>query len=132
MFIDEADTVFPSRSLGNEGDSFGKDMVNQFLQEIDGAKTGTQKIFIRAATNRIEVVDSAIRSRLSQQVEVSLPLPDVRQLIFDDNIADDSLGYTIKGKSFEEYFRSHTEGMSGRDISNLAKKIRNKHGKNKY
>ena len=34
LFIDEADTVFPSRDMGRMGDSFGTDMVNQFLQEL--------------------------------------------------------------------------------------------------
>ena len=44
-------------------------MVNQFLVEIDGMTTGTQKVFIIAATNRIESIDSAIKSRLSEMLD---------------------------------------------------------------
>lgn len=119
LFIDEADTVFPSRNMGSQGDSFGLDMVNQFLQEIDGATTGEQKIFTIAATNRVDVVDSAIRSRLSEVITIGLPDKEMRRLIFEDN-----LGFSIKGKCYEEYMLEKSEKMSGRDITNLVAKLK--------
>lgn len=119
LFIDEADTVFPSRNMGNQGDSFGLDMVNQFLQEIDGATTGEQKIFTIAATNRVDVVDSAIRSRLSEVITIGLPDKEMRRLIFEDK-----LGFSIKGKCYEEYMLEKSEKMSGRDITNLVAKLK--------
>lgn len=121
LFIDEADTVFPSRNMGSQGDSFGLDMVNQFLQEIDGATTGEQKIFTIAATNRVDVVDSAIRSRLSEVITIGLPDKEMRRLIFEDN-----LGFSIKGKCYEEYMLEKSEKMSGRDITNFVKKLKEK------
>ena len=119
LFIDEADTVFPSRNMGSQGDSF--DMVNQFLQEIDGATTGEQKIFTIAATNRVDVVDSAIRSRLSEVITIGLPDKEMRRLIFEDN-----LGFSIKGKCYEEYMLDKSEKMAGRDITNFVKKLKEK------
>lgn len=119
LFIDEADTVFPSRNMGSQGDSFGLDMVNQFLQEIDGATTGEQKIFTIAATNRVDVVDSAIRSRLSEVITIGLPDKEMRRLIFEDK-----LGFAIKGKCYEEYMLEKSEKMSGRDITNFVKKLK--------
>lgn len=121
LFIDEADTVFPSRNMGSQGDSFGLDMVNQFLQEIDGATTGEQQIFTIAATNRVDVVDSAIRSRLSEVITIGLPDKEMRRLIFEDN-----LGFSIKGKCYEEYMLEKSEKMSGRDITNFVKKLKEK------
>lgn len=121
LFIDEADTVFPSRNMGSQGDSFGLDMVNQFLQEIDGATTGEQKIFTIAATNRVDVVDSAIRSRLSEVITIGLPDKEMRRLIFEDN-----LGFSIKGKCYEEYMLDKSEKMAGRDITNFVKKLKEK------
>lgn len=121
LFIDEADTVFPSRNMGSQGDSFGLDMVNQFLQEIDGATTGEQKIFTIAATNRVDVVDSAIRSRLSEVITIGLPDKEMRRLIFEDN-----LGFSIKGKCYEEYMLEKSEKMAGRDITNFVKKLKEK------
>lgn len=121
LFIDEADTVFPSRNMGSQGDSFGLDMVNQFLQEIDGATTGEQKIFTIAATNRVDVVDSAIRSRLSEVITIGLPDKEMRRLIFEDN-----LGFSIKGKCYEEHMLEKSEKMAGRDITNFVKKLKEK------
>ena len=121
LFIDEADTVFPSRNMGSQGDSFGLDMVNQFLQEIDGATTGEQKIFTIAATNRVDVVDSAIRSRLSEVITIGLPDKEMRRLIFEDN-----LGFSIKGKCYEESMLEKSEKMAGRDITNFVKKLKEK------
>lgn len=118
LFIDEADTVFPSRNMGSQGDSFGLDMVNQFLQEIDGATTGEQKIFTIAATNRVDVVDSAIRSRLSEVITIGLPDKEMRRLIFEDN-----LKFSIKGKCYEEDMLKKSEKMSGRDITNFVKTL---------
>lgn len=125
MFIDEADTVFPSRSIhANDKDSFTLDIVNQSLQEIDGADTGEQKIFVIAATNRPEVIDSAIRSRLSQTpIEIPLPARRERQLMFDDGLSKQHKGFSIRGKSYEELMLSRSDGMSGRDIANFTKKI---------
>ena len=121
LFIDEADTVFPSRNMGSQGDSFGLDMVIHFLQEIDGATTGEQKIFTIAATNRVDVVDSAIRSRLSEVITIGLPDKEMRRLIFEDNLT-----FSIKGKCYEECMLEKSEKMSGRDITNFVKKLKEK------
>lgn len=122
LFIDEADTVFPSRDLNAmDRDSFGLDMVNQFLQEIDGAKTGTQKIFIIAATNRPMAIDSAIRSRLSG-TPINIPLPDYdsRRRLFNIKLAP----FTLDGKFFADDVLNKSDGMSGRDIDNITKIIK--------
>ena len=39
IFLDEVDTLFPKRDH-RDGDSFTRDMVNEFLQQIDGVDTG--------------------------------------------------------------------------------------------
>ena len=122
LFIDEADTVFPSRDLNtSDRDSFGLDMVNQCLQEIDGAKTGTQKIFIVAATNRPMAVDSAIRSRLSG-TPITIPLPDYnsRKQLFNKKLAP----FTLDEMFFIDDVLSKSDGMSGRDIDNFVKIIK--------
>ena len=126
LFIDEADTVFPSRSLGSvDKDSYTMDMVNQFLQEIDGAQTGKQKIFTIAATNRPEAIDSAVKSRLSKEpINIPLPPKEMRQLIFDDNLSMDNDNFTLKGKYFEDKVLTKSENMSGRDISTFVKNLK--------
>lgn len=122
LFIDEADTVFPSRALGGgDSDSYAMDMVNQFLQEIDGAKTGLQKIFVIAATNRPEAIDEAIKSRLGQPEEIPLPTKEIRKLIFEDNLSEGDVRFELTGKIFEEFLLNKSDKMSGRDITNFVK-----------
>lgn len=124
LFIDEADTVFPARG-GSMMDSFGLDMVNQFLQEIDGAKTGKQKIFVIAATNRPQAMDEAIKSRLDKPIEVPLPDWEIRSQIFDANIRkfQPNQPLSVKGTRFEELVKTRSERMSGRDIANFIKNL---------
>lgn len=124
MFIDEADTVFPSRASDSDKDSYSMDMVNQFLQEIDGAKTGLQKIFVIAATNRPESIDSAIKSRLGNPEEIPLPSKEMRRLIFEDNFSTKESAFELKGKIFEEFLLKKSEKMSGRDIINFVKRLK--------
>ena len=124
IFIDEADTVFPSRALDTDRDSYSMDMVNQFLQEIDGAKTGLQKIFIIAATNRPESIDAAIKSRLGTPEEIPLPSKEMRRLIFEDNLSTKNFTFELKGKIFEDFLLKKSEKMSGRDIMNFVKRLK--------
>ena len=125
IFIDEADTVFPSRALrGSDTDSYSMDMVNQFLQEIDGAKTGLQKIFVIAATNRPESIDEAIKSRLGQPEEIPLPTKEIRKLIFEDNLSEGDVRFELTGKIFEEFLLNKSDKMSGRDITNFVKLLK--------
>ena len=121
IFIDEADAVFAERNLGSGTDSFNQDMVNQFLVEIDGMKTGKQKIFVIAATNRIGILDSAIRSRLSEEINIGLPDKNERKLLFHKKLCKHNFLFT--GKSFSEEIAEKTENMSGRDIENFVKRL---------
>ena len=121
LFIDEADTVFTDRNSKEDNDSFLTDMVNQFLVEIDGMTTGRQKVFIIAATNRIESIDPAIRSRLSENITVGLPGFNERKELFHKKLL--KYNFLFKEKSFQDEICKKTENMSGRDIDNFVKKL---------
>lgn len=121
LFIDEADTVFKDRNATFDNDNFVLDMVNQFLVEIDGITTGTQKVFIIAATNRIESIDSAVKSRLSESINVGLPGFDERKEIFHQKLL--KYDFLFKEKTFQDEICKKTENMSGRDIDNFVKKL---------
>ncbi len=126
LFIDEADTVFPARDAGIAGgsDSFSLDMVNQFLQEIDGMKTGGVKVFTIAATNRPGMIDPAIKSRLSQEIEIGLPDGPTRIAIFDNKLK--KYGFRLSDKPYRAEMEKKSEKMSGRDIDNFVKKLKEK------
>lgn len=131
IFIDEADTIFPDRNIGgNSSDSFNLDMVNEFLVQIDGMTTGAQKIFVIAATNRISILDSAIRSRLSEVINIGLPDKIKRKEIFANKLL--KYNFLFKEKSFSDEIADKTENMSGRDIDNFVKKLNEVVSKTKY
>lgn len=120
LFLDEIDTILTSRNLERDGDSFTKDMVNQFLVEIDGAKTGKQDVFVIGATNRLEAVDSAIQSRLNPTILINLPNKEEREQILNSKFKK----FTLKNKPWKEEVLNRTEGMSGRDLDNFVKAIK--------
>lgn len=125
MFIDEADTVFPKRDGGtNSGDSYTNDMVNQFLQEIEGISTGKEgeKVFVIAATNRAAIIDSAIQSRLSRRIHIGLPDKESRIEIFDSKLK--KYDYSLSDKNYCNEFIEKTVNMSGRDITNYVKDLK--------
>lgn len=122
IFIDEADTVFPSRNLGaGMSDSFNLDMVNQFLQEIDGITSGKNKIFIIAATNRVNIIDEAIQSRLTERIYIGLPSAENRMKIFNQKL--EKYSFTFNGKVYYNEIQAKTVNMSGRDIENFVKML---------
>lgn len=125
LFIDEADTVFPAREGNVQTDSFNMDMVNQFLQETDGARSGGQRIFIVAATNREHAIDNAIKSRLGRPIEIGLPDRQTRLLIMDDNIRrmQKEPPFTLQRASFQGEVLAKLDRMSGRDLENFIKTL---------
>lgn len=123
LFIDEADTVFPMRDSGpGISDSFSLDMVNQFLQEIDGMTTGREKVFVIAATNRPDIIDAAIQSRLSERIPINLPNAENRIRIFDSKLK--KYGFSLRDKFYRFEIQERTVNMSGRDIENFVKKLK--------
>ena len=99
------DTIFPKRG-GSDTDSYLKDMVNQFLVEIDGAKSGKQEIFVIGATNRKETIDSAILSRLSSSFHLRLPSKESRELIFNQKFKN----FKISNFDWKNEIIKKTEG----------------------
>lgn len=121
IFIDEIESVASVR--GRNLDSGVSDrMVNQLLTEIDGVLS-LSGVFVIGATNRIDLVDPALRrpGRLDLEYEISLPDKDSREQIFEINlrgVPTDKLNL----KAVSEL----TEGYSGADIEwtcTIAKKF---------
>jgi len=122
LFLDEVDTIFPSRESNSDKDVFTLDIVNQFLVEIDGVKSN-KDIFIICATNRIHILDSAIRSRFSgQEYKIDLPSKYERLQIIDSKFKT----FKLSNKDYKDEILDKTEGMSGRDLFNLVKKLKQK------
>lgn len=125
IFLDEIDTLFPLRD-SNDGDSYTKDITNEFLQQLDGVDTGTQKVFIVAATNRIESIDPAVRSRLGNAITIDLPGEEEREILFKSLLKKNGVDDSFWKKLSIEYYndlKKRSDRMSGRDIKNFCSYI---------
>ncbi len=121
IFIDEMDAIGRSRSAGSGIGSGANDereqTLNQILTEMDGFETN-ETVIVIAATNRPEVLDSALLRPGRFDRRVAVPAPDkagrrlilgvhTRSVPLDDDVDLDRLA-------------ASTPGMVGADLANLA------------
>ena len=117
VFIDEIDAVGRQRGAGIGGGNDEREQtLNQLLTEMDGFE-GNAGVIIIAATNRPDVLDTALLrpGRFDRQVIVDLPGFKGRQKILEVHARNKKLAPDI---SLEAIAR-RTPGFSGADLSNL-------------
>ena len=118
IFIDEIDAVGRQRGAGFAGGNDEREQtLNQLLTNMDGFEKDTG-IIVLAATNRADILDSALTrpGRFDRKVQVSLPDIAGRKAIFGVHFRDKKLSDDIN----MEEFALLTGGFSGADIANLA------------
>ncbi|MEO1802346.1 MAG: AAA family ATPase, partial [Cyanobacteria bacterium J06629_2] len=119
LFFDEIDSLFPRRD--NTGNSPEVELVNEFLQQVDGVDRSAAGIFLLGATNRADTVDPAVISRLQQTLEV--PLPGVRERrIMLEHALEEKEWQLAPDVELQTVARL-LEGKSGRDIQGLLTKV---------
>ncbi|MBD2313961.1 ATP-dependent metallopeptidase FtsH/Yme1/Tma family protein [Desertifilum sp. FACHB-1129] len=117
IFIDEIDAVGRQRGAGIGGGNDEREQtLNQLLTEMDGFE-GNTGIIIIAATNRPDVLDSALLrpGRFDRQVTVDAPDVKGRLEILDVHSRNKKLAPEI---SLEAIAR-RTPGFTGADLANL-------------
>ena len=117
VFIDEIDAVGRSRGAGLGGGHDEREQtLNQMLVEMDGFEANDGVIVI-AATNRPDVLDSALLrpGRFDRQVVVSAPDIRGREQILKVHMRKVPLGDDVDAKTIAR----GTPGFSGADLANL-------------
>ena len=118
VFIDELDAIGRSRGGGMSlgGHDEREQTLNQILTEMDGF-TGSEGVIVIAATNRPEVLDSALLrpGRFDRQVPVSPPDQRGREAILAVHTRQVPLGSDVDLGAIA----SSTPGMVGADLANL-------------
>ncbi|NEQ39022.1 MAG: ATP-dependent zinc metalloprotease FtsH [Okeania sp. SIO3I5] len=117
IFIDEIDAVGRQRGAGIGGGNDEREQtLNQLLTEMDGFE-GNSGIIIIAATNRPDVLDSALLrpGRFDRQVTVDAPDIKGRLSILNVHSRDKKLSDEI---SLDAIAR-RTPGFTGADLANL-------------
>ncbi|MCO5584575.1 hypothetical protein L7F22_038505 [Adiantum nelumboides] len=117
VFIDEIDAVGRQRGAGLGGGNDEREQtINQLLTEMDGF-TGNSGVIVLAATNRPDVLDSALLrpGRFDRQVTVDRPDVAGRVKILQVHSRGKALA---KDVDFEKISR-RTPGFTGADLQNL-------------
>mmetsp|Transcript_5202 Transcript_5202/g.8039 ORF Transcript_5202/g.8039 Transcript_5202/m.8039 type:complete len:465 (+) Transcript_5202:518-1912(+) len=120
IFIDEIDAVAKKRHGKFGGNDERDNTLNQLLVEMDGFST-KEEVIILAATNRSDILDSALMrpGRFDRQVEVTLPNIDERQAIYRVHLKKIKLNAEKTRKEYAKKLSTLTPGFSGADISNV-------------
>ncbi len=117
IFIDEIDAVGRQRGAGLGGGNDEREQtLNQMLVEMDGFETNVGVIVV-AATNRPDILDSALLrpGRFDRQVYVTLPDIRGREQILAVHMRKVPLGQDVNPNTIAR----GTPGMSGADLANL-------------
>lgn len=118
IFIDEIDAIGRSRGKSNftGGNDERENTLNQLLVEMDGFGTDTG-VIIMAATNRPDVLDSALLrpGRFDRQISVDRPDIKGREYIFKVHLAGISCGPDVDARKLA----AQTPGFVGADIMNV-------------
>ena len=119
IFIDEIDAIGRARGKNpNMGANDEREnTLNQLLTEMDGFETNSG-VIILAATNRADILDSALlrAGRFDRQIYVDLPELKDREEIFKVHLKPLKLAEDID----YAFLAKQTPGVSGADIANVA------------
>ncbi len=116
IFIDEIDCIGRKRSMSSQISESGQSL-NQLLAELDGFEQQKDPIVIIGATNRPDVLDSALTrpGRFDRKVEIAAPFVNDRYKILELHLksvqAEDNLDVYKIARG--------TPGYSGADLAHL-------------
>ena len=118
IFIDEIDAVGRARSKNPSmgGNDERENTLNALLTEMDGFGTNSG-VIILAATNRADMLDSALlrAGRFDRQINVDLPDLPERKQIFQVHLRPVKVDSTVD----IDFLSRQTPGFSGADIANV-------------
>jgi len=118
VFIDEIDAIGKQRGSGVGGGTDERDQtLNQLLAEMDGFGTEPGSVIVLAATNRVDILDTALvrPGRFDRSVQVPFPDLRAREAILEIHGKNVILSPAV---DFKQIARG-TGGMSGADLSSL-------------
>ncbi len=117
IFIDEIDSIGARRHTGDGGTSEYAQTLNQLLTEMDGFESHENPIIVVGATNRPDMLDSALLrpGRFDRQVHIPYPSIDVREEILKVHAKDKTLADSV---DLYKVARG-TPGFSGAQLANV-------------
>ncbi len=115
VFFDEIDAVAPTRG-GHHDSGVTERVISQLLTELDGL-SALKGVTVLAATNRVDLIDPALRrpGRFDRMLEVGLPDMDARKAILSIHTRDMPLASEV---NLDEWAR-RTDGWTGAELAAL-------------
>ena len=123
IFFDELDSLAPKRSSSSSDGGSSSRVVNQLLTELDGVE-GREGVWIMAATNRPDILDTAVLrpGRLDKILYVGFPAAEDRVEILRAITKDGVRPKLGEGVSLAQLGTDpRCEGFSGADVGNLVR-----------
>jgi SpoVK/Ycf46/Vps4 family AAA+-type ATPase len=117
LYLDECEGVLGRRGSA-ETDAISTEIVQAFLAEWDGLSKDN-RVLVIGATNRRDLLDDAILSRFGWEMKISLPSEEDRIQILDQELTSVGIEVTLPAE-----FGPLTQGMSGRDLQEVARTAR--------
>jgi len=116
VFFDEVDAIAPVRGSGHGDTNVTERVVSQLLTELDGLEE-LQRVVVLAATNRPDIIDSALlrAGRFDRMLQVPAPDKKARLDILKIQSAKNPLDADVNLEKIAE----KTDGYTGADLSAL-------------
>merc|ERR1711988_174647 len=120
LFFDELDSIAKSRGgSGGDGGGASDRVINQLLTEMDGMNS-KKNVFIIGATNRPDIIDSAVMrpGRLDQLIYIPLPDKASRISILKSVLRKSPIAQDVD----LEFLAESTHGYSGADLTEICQR----------
>ncbi|OLD32047.1 MAG: AAA family ATPase [Thaumarchaeota archaeon 13_1_40CM_2_39_13_2] len=127
IFFDEIDSIAPVRGVGGET-AVTERVVSQLLTELDGIES-LHGVVVLAATNRADMIDTALLrpGRFDKIVLVPMPDKEGRKKILEITtksipVVRESTANSVKNPDYVDLDKiaEATDGMSGADVAAIA------------
>jgi len=122
IFFDEIDSIAPIRGIGGET-AVTERVVSQLLTELDGMEN-MRGVVVLAATNRADMIDTALLrpGRFDKIIQIPLPDKESRKSILAINAKEIPIVNDPKSPGYVdiEKIAEVTDGLSGADVAAIA------------
>jgi len=116
LFLDELDVIAPDRAAAGGNDQLTDEIVGQLLQEMDGISARNSHVFLVAASNHLERIDAAVRSRFQEKLVIPLPDYQARIRLLANLLAGKKIGFPLDDGAVLLADQTKDQALSGRDL----------------